>query len=145
MTNPILNGPQAPESNPPIEPQFYQPSEFEISAISLGTTTTVTTVQSPFGVNNNYVVGQLVRFLIPSTFGTRQLNGQVGYVIALPGTNQVTVAINTSLNYNAFIANPSYGPTKPQLIPVGDINMGQINTGRTGNLTYIPGSFINIS
>lgn len=142
----FVSGPIAPQSNPPIEPEFYQPSQFEISAITLGTTTTVTTIQSPFGVDNNYVVGQLVRFLIPPTFGTRQLNGQVGYVIALPGSNQVTVDIDTSRNYNAFIASPAYAPTPAQIIAVGDINTGQINTsGRTGNLTYVPGSFINIS
>lgn len=33
----------------------------------------------------------------------------------------------------------------PQILAVGDINSGQINTGRSGNITYINGSFINIS
>lgn len=142
----FVSGPIAPESNPPIEPQFYEPSQFEISAITLGTTTTVTTLQSPFGVDNNYVVGQLVRFLIPSTFGTRQLNGQEGYVIAIPGVNQVTVAIDTSRNYDLFIASPAYAPTAAQIIAVGDVNTGAINTqGRRNNITYIPGSFRNIS
>lgn len=141
----FVTGPIAPESNPPIEPQYYQPSEFVITAITLGQSTTVTTATSPFGVTNNYVVGQLVRFIIPFTYGTVQLNEQTGYVTSLPNTNQVVVNIDTSKNYNAFIASPSYGPTKPQLIPIGDVNTGQINTGRTGNQTYILGSFINIS
>lgn len=145
MTNPILNGPQAPQSNPPIEPQYYQPSEFVITAISLGNPTTVTTATSPYGVNNNYVVGQLVRFIIPPTYGSVQLNGQSGYVVGIPAMNQVNVNIDTTLNYNNFIASPSYGPTPPQLIPLGDVNTGTLNTGRTGNGTTVPGAFINIS
>lgn len=146
MTNAFNSGPIAPQRNPPIHPEFYQPSEFVITAIGLGASTTVTTAVSPFGVANNYVVGQLVRFIIPPTFGTTQLNQQTGYVISIPGANQVIVNINTSQNYNAFIASPTYGPTPPQLIPLGDINSGAINsTGRTANGTYIPGSFINIS
>ena len=144
--NVFNSGPIAPQRNPPIEPENFQPSEFEITAITLGPTTTVTTATSPFGVVNNYVIGQLVRFLIPPAYGTIQLNNQTGYVISLPGVNQVTVDINTNINYNAFIASPTYGPTKPQLIPVGDGNSGSINSqGRINNGTYIPGSFINIS
>lgn len=146
MTNPILNGPQAPESNPPIEPQYFQPSEFVITAITFGPQTVVTVAISPFGVNNNYVIGQLVRFVISETYGTYQLNGKVAYVTALPALNQIQVNINTTQNYNAFVSAPSYGPTKPQLIPVGDVNTGQINAmGRIGNGITIPGAFINTS
>lgn len=146
MTNPILNGPQAPENNPPIQPQFFQPSRFVISAIVLGTSTTVTTIQSDFGVDNDFVIGQHVRFLIPNFYGTVQLNEQTGVVTAIPGFNQVTVDIDTSRNYNAFIPSPAYGPTKPQLIPIGDINSGTINAnGRILNGTTIPGAFRNIS
>jgi len=43
MTNTVLSPPIPPYQNLPIESQFYQPSQFFISAISLGTTTTVTT------------------------------------------------------------------------------------------------------
>jgi hypothetical protein len=146
MSFPVLQGPQAPESNPPIQPQYYKPSEFVITAITPGVATTVTTATSPFGVSNNYVIGQLVRFVMPSAYGMRQLDQKTGYVIALPGLNQVTVNINTLNNYDSFISSPSYGPTKPQLIPVGDVNSGIINaSGRISNGTTIPGAFINIS
>jgi hypothetical protein len=141
-----FTGPTAPESNPPIEPQFFAPSEFTITAISLGITTTVTTATSPFGVANNYVIGQQVRFIIPSTYGTRQLNERTGYVIGIPGLNQVIVNIDTSRNYDSFITSPSYGPTPPQLLPIGDVNSGVISsTGRSVPTTTIPGSFINTS
>lgn len=134
-----IKGPIAPQSNPPINPQYYQPSQFVITAVTLGKTTIVTTASA-----DNYVVGQQVRLLIPTTYGCVQLNGAFGYVISLPSPTQVEVAIDSSNNVNSFVAGT--GKTSPQIIPIGDINTGQINSsGTTSNITYIPGSFINIS
>lgn len=146
MTNPILNGPIAPENNPPVEPQFYSPAKFIITALTLGRTTTVTMATTAFGVTNDFSIGQQVRFIIPPTYGTRQLNEQQGIVISIPTSNQVEVDIDSSINYDPFIASPTYGPTPPQILPIGDVNTGVINSsGRSSNGTYIPGSFINIS
>lgn len=139
-----FSGPVAPESNPAIEPQWFQPSWFEISAISQGVTTTVTTLPA-FNVDNNYVIGQLVRFNIPFYFGIRQLDQQQGYVIALPATNQFTVDINTSQGYDPFIPSPTYSTTPASVVAIGDINTGAINQGRNNNGTSIPGRFENIS
>ena len=139
MTNPYFSGPIAPERNPPIMPQYFQPSRFVITALSYGLSTTVTT-----SVNHNYVIGQEIRLLIPFTYGANPLNEQSGIVTSLPSANQVVVNIN-SLNANAFVSSPSYGPTKPQIVAIGDVNTGPTNTGRTGNQTYINGSFLNIS
>lgn len=204
-------GPIAPESNPTINPQYYQPQQFFISAIALGQTTTVTATESM-----DYVVGQLVRLLIPSYYGSIELNERQGYVLSIPSSTQVVVGIDSSKNVSAFIspyatitgatqANPcvltanngfsigqkvqvksvegmtqlnntiytilarssttitinvnssAFGAytaggtatvvsTLPQIVAVGDINSGQINSsGRINNLTYINGSFINIS
>lgn len=140
MSQSIFPGPIAPENNPPITPQYYQPSVFYISDISLGETTTITT-----SVDHNYVVGQLVRLLIPFTFGSVQLNEAKGNVISIPDSDEVVLNIDSSLNVNPFIPIPAYGPTPPQIIAVGDYNSGQINAGRSGNITYPPGAFINIS
>jgi hypothetical protein len=137
---PLLFGPIAPESNPPINPQYYQPSVFTISDINLGSLTTITT-----SVNHNYVVGQNTRLLIPVPYGSTQLNEQEALVISIPAANQVVLALNSS-NVSAFIASPFYGPTPPQIVAVGDQNSGQINgAGRSVQGTYIPGSFIDIS
>jgi hypothetical protein len=145
MGTSVLNGPIAPENNPPIEPQNFQPSVFPITAISYGINTTVTT-GTAFGVSNNYVIGQLVRFHIPTMYGAQQLDGQSAYVIGIPGSNRVTVGINTSSGYNSFIPSPSYGPTPPQISAIGDTNSGPINaSGRVNLGTTIQGSFINIS
>lgn len=136
---PLMSGPIAPENNPPINPQFYQPRVFNIASIVNGTSTLVTTT-----VDHDYVIGQEVRFLISQLYSERQLNQRTGLVIAIPNTNQVVVNIDSSL-FDTFVPNTSSDTTQPQIVAIGDVNSGQINTGRTGNLTYIPGSFIDIS
>lgn len=140
----FVTGPIAPENNPTIEPQFFRPSRFQISAISTGPTTTVTTLPS-FGVDNNYVVGQLIRFVIPKPFGIQQLNEQQAYVINLPSTNQFTVNIDTSKGYDPFNPSPFYSTTPPSVVAIGDINFGFQNQGRSNENPSIPGSFQNIS
>ena len=144
MSSSPFPGPIAPENNPAIKPQWFQPSLFQISSIATGVNTTVTTLPA-FGVDNNYVIGQLVRFNIPFFYGIQQLNGQQGYVIDIPATNQVTVNINTSQGYDPFIPTPVYSTTVPTIAAIGDINTGAINTGRSANGTSIPGRFENIS
>lgn len=142
----FVTGPIAPESNPPIEPLWFLPSNFKITAITTGISTTVTTTSSTSAPStNNFVVGQLVRFTIPPTYGIQEINGKTGYVISKPASNQVVVDIN-STKFSQFISSPTYGPTPPQIAAVGDISSGPTNaTGQTGQQTYISGSFINVS
>lgn len=139
MSSNVTPGPNALFNNPPIKPQFYSPREKTITALTTGVTTAITT-----DGDNEYVVGQLVRLLIPSYYGSFQINGLLGYVIDKPASDEVIVDINSS-GANAFIANPSFGPNLPKIIPVGDINTGVVNQGRNNNQTFIDGSFINIS
>jgi len=130
-------GPIALYNNLPINANYYQPSQFFISTVTLGNPTVVTTT-----VSHNYVVGQLVRLIIPSTFGCRQLNEQQGYVVAVPAANQVSVSINTT---SADPFTSSSATTQPQIMAIGDINSGQTNTIPSTVSTFIPGSFQNIS
>jgi hypothetical protein len=141
----VISFPIPPYSNVPINAEFYQPSQFFISAITLGLTTTVTTTEAL-----NYVVGQQVRLIIPPTFGCRQLNESQGYVLSIPTANQVVLSIDSSVNVDPF--KTSSAQTQPQILAIGDVNTGYIsNTGRSipninGNTQVaIPGSFINIS
>lgn len=136
---PLIFGPIAPENNPPITPQYYQPSVFEITAMTCGSLTTITTA-----VNHNYVIGQQVRVVIPQPNGPTQLNESQSFVVSIPAANQVVTTLN-SIGANTFVASSSSDQFVPQIMPIGDINSGQINTGRSGNPTYIPGSFIDIS
>lgn len=135
----IIQGPVAPFSNVPIRADYYQPRFFEISAISLGETTTVTTTE-----DHDFVIGQQVRLIIPPGYGCRQLNEASAYVIEIPADDQVKLDLVTSQNIDAFV---SAGLSNtPKILPIGGINSGVTNSnGRTGNGTYIPGSFINIS
>ncbi len=135
----FFSGPTPPYNNPPIEPKFYKPKMFFISDVVLGQTTLVTTT-----VNNDYVIGQLVRLIIPKTFGCVQLDETSGYVLSLPQPDQVEVSIDSSQNVDPYIA--SSASTQSQILAIGDINTGIISsTGRNIPTTNIPGSFINIS
>lgn len=139
MFPPLISGPIPPYSNPPIAPQNFNPSQFFISNISLGVGTTVTTT-----VNHNFVIGQEVRLVIPFASGCRQLNEQTGFVTSIPASNQVVLNIDSSRNVDPFVVSSS--KTQPQIMPVGDVNMGVQNAnGRTSTSTVIPGSFINVS
>jgi len=146
---PVISGPVAPYSNLPISPQSYQPSQFVITAITYGQTTTVTLDNGTNDVAPNYVVGQLVRLNIPEKYGARQINQKTGYVLSLPTTDSVEIGIN-SLGTDAFIASPTFvgqvTHTPPQIVAVGDINGSQINSSGRVNLNInILGSFINVS
>ncbi len=144
MTNSVITFPTPPYSNPPIEPQFYQPRVYTISAIALGLQTIVTT-----SIDHDYVIGQWVRLLIPSNYGTRLLNEKQGMVVLIPQADQVVLDIDSN-SADAFIANPTYlafqNKIYPQIVPIGDQNSGAINAnGRSPTSTIVPGSFINIS
>jgi hypothetical protein len=135
----FISGPIPPYANPPIQPQFFNPSRFDIAAITLGKTTIVQATDTM-----DYVVGQLVRLIIPYFNGCRQLNEQQGFVISLPSADSVEILIDSSINVDPFVTTSS--GTQPQILPVGDVNTGIISsTGRIIPTTNIPGSFVNIS
>ena len=133
-----ISGPIAPYSNVPINPQWYSPRTLVISGVTLGQTTTITTVNDV-----EFTIGQQIRLLIPPQFGCVQLNGTTGFVLSIPAPNQVIVSIDSSVKVNQFVSGS--GTVQPQIIPIGDINSGQTNTGITNTQLSIPGSFINIS
>lgn len=125
--------------NFPIDSDFYKPSRFVISNVTLGSTTIITT-----SVDHNYVIGQEVKLLIPSNFGCYELNEQSGFVLSIPSSTQVEININ-SINDNAFISATAT-VSSPQILAIGDINSGPTNSqGRTNQQTFIDGSFQNIS
>jgi len=145
MANPfntVVSYPIPAYQNLPIEPQFFQPSRFVISAIALGKTTTITTSTA-----NNYVIGQQIRLVIPNGFGCGQLNGQTGIVIGIISPTQLTINLS-SMGADPFVNNTQL-KNQPQTIAIGDINTGIINSnGETlpfGFVPGIPGSFENIS
>ncbi len=139
MSNTVISYPIPPYSNVPINAQYYEPSQFVITAVALGVTTTITTQ-----VDHNYVVGQQCRLVIPQAFGCFALNGTSGYVLSIPAANQVVLSINSGTNVNPFISSSS--SNQPQILAIGDISSGATNANGINNtITYVPGAFINIS
>ena len=136
-----FNPPDAYLANVDVNITYYTPQEFTISAITFGSTTTVTTSDDV-----DYVVGQQVRLHIPAFYGTRELNNQSAYVVSLPASNQVELNIDTSIGYTPFVASPTYGPTTPSVCAIGSIRTGQPSvTSRTNVSINVPGAFRNIS
>lgn len=132
-------GPIAFGNNFPIRQDYYAPRVYFIENISLGQTTIVTTTE-----NHDYVIAQQCRLIIPKANGCTQLNEMQGTVIQIPSPNQVVLNIDSSRNVDQF--QTSTAPTQPQILPIGDYNEGAINSqGRINNITFIPGSFINVS
>jgi hypothetical protein len=117
-----------------LYPSLYFPGSSFISAITLGSTTTIDTTSA-----HNFVVGQEVAFRIPSQWGTTELNSLpntlvpgspvYGYVVAVTDYNTVVVNINSSA-YTAFTSNPSVssvpGLSYPQIVAAGDVNTGGV-------------------
>ena len=124
-----------------VEPRFLY-----VTAISQATAAVVTTSE-----NHNYVVGQLVHFSVPSSFGMSQINQLTGQITAVgatnsPGTglfNQFTVNINSSA-FTPFAFPASSGsPTTTLFATVAPAGQQVQNLGtppvQTGyNFNYVP-------
>lgn len=132
-----ISGPIALYSNVPIHPDWYQPRRFVISNIILGLTTIIETT-----TDMDYVIGQQIRCLIPQIDRCQQINNKELYVISIPQSNQVEVNIDSRF-FDPFMNISTM--QQPQIVAIGDVNSGAVNTGRNNNTTYIYGSFINIS
>ena len=115
-----------------LYPFLYAPGEAVVTALSLSSSTTVTTASY-----HNFVVGQEVAFRIPSQWGTSELNSlpnslipgspMYGYVTSVTDNWTFVVNINSS-SYTAFTTaiavSASIGLTFPQVVAVGDVNTG---------------------
>lgn len=128
----VISYPIPAYQNVPINAQYYQPSRFVITAITLGLTTTVTTSTA-----HNYVIGQEVRFIIPIPYGSFQLNEQTGYVISIPSITQVVVSINSLRNVDTFNANPFVATISN--ITIGSQAVLTVDQPVYGNSIYITG------
>lgn len=115
-----------------LYPFLYPPQDNFISALTLASTTTVTTTEY-----HNFVVGQEVAFRVPTVWGTYQLNSLpnvlipgspvYGYVVSV--TDNWTFVVNIdSTAFTAYTANQTVasvpGLSWPQVVAVGDVNTG---------------------
>ena len=149
-----------------LYPFLYAPGKSVITAITTGTTTTITTT-SP----HNLVVGSEVGFHIPRVWGTAELDENnntlipsspvYGYVTSVTSSTVVVVNID-STGYTAYTSNQTVAATQaglsfPQMIAVGDVNTGgtaissgsalypspSVNSVSTINGPAISGAFVN--
>lgn len=128
-----------------LYPYLYLPGETVISAITLGSSTTIDTASA-----HNFRVGQEVAFRIPSQWGTVELNSLpntlvpgspvYGYVTAVTDYNTVVVNINSTA-FTAFTTNVAVtavpGLSFPQIVAVGDVNTGGEGIS-AGSVLYPP-------
>lgn len=137
-----MTGPVPPFTNPPIEPQNFQPSNFTIQSIAMsGLQASVTTTD-----DNNYVVGQQVRFHIPLGYGMAQLNDQSAFVSQVNSTTNFLA--NIDIRFFDPLVTPGFplNQQTPQVSAIGDQNFGTLNpNGFVNNTLTIPGAFQNIS
>jgi hypothetical protein len=122
-----------------LYPYLYFPSLNFITAITTGSTTTIST-----STNHNLVVGQEVAFRIGSTFGTTQLNtptsiGNPVYGVVTSVSSATAVVVNIiSSSFTAFVSNQTVaqalaGLTWAQMVTVGDTNTGVVTNSNTPN------------
>jgi len=129
-----------------LYPFLYLPEDNVVSAVTVGTTTTVVTT-----MYHNFEPGQQIAFRVPPLFGTTQLNslpnqvipGQPIYAYVTSVTDNWTFVCTTnSLSFTAFTLNFSMtsgtlsGLTYPQVLAVGDVNTGGIINGLTATNQY---------
>lgn len=112
----------------PYDPIFYPRRRF-ITAITTGATT-----QIKMSVDTTYTVGQLVRIIVPSAYGSisQNINGLQATITALDtATNTVTLDLNsTGMGTFVFPLTAAVPFTQAQLSPVGS---GAPDAGETSN------------
>lgn len=123
-----------------LYPFLYAPGQGWISAITRGSTTTVTTTCA-----HNFVVGQEIGFSIPTAYGTSQLNtlpntvipgNPLYYVVTSVTSSTVFVCNAVSSSYTAFNSNQTVASV-PQSQPAQVFAIGTYNTG---SLAYSGGA-----
>lgn len=100
---------------PPLEE--VEPSALYVTGVSKATSAVVT-----LSVDHHFVVGQLIRFNVPSEFGMTELNGLTGKITAV-GTYTITVDIDsTGFTTFAFPTSASIPVSFPMAAPAGQRN-----------------------
>jgi Ubiquitin-activating enzyme E1 FCCH domain len=101
----------------------------------------VVTTNNPFHVGNHVIFSAVA--------GMTEINAMVGNIVARSPTS-LTVDIDSS-GFSPYVSGGllslyNIPQNQAQIIALGDVNTGPINShGRVDQITYIPGSFINIS
>ena len=128
----IVTSPFPPYQNFEIDSDFYNPDIFDISSISFGLTTTITT-----SIVHNYTVGQIVRFQIPNRYKTIELDGKEAIITDLPSSTQFKFEIESN-GFTPFLSSP-YVSTITNITQSPSATVTAANTFRIGDLVKFSG------
>ena len=102
-----------------IENPNFQPALRLITALTIAENATVTT-----SFDHDYLIGLIVRILVPNEFGMIQVNKEVGTIIEVPTDDTFVIDIDTR-GFDTFIVpDPEewFINEFPSVVPVGEIN-----------------------
>lgn len=108
------------------------PSALTITAITQAFPMVVTIIVNDVTEYNSYIVGQLVRLFVPSTYQMIQANGIQGTIVNISASN-FSLDID-STNFDAFVVPPPYTEQPATLSPAGSRNLQFSNT--TGKVPF---------
>lgn len=111
----------------------------EPSALFVTGVTKATSAVVSLSVAHSYVVGQLVHFSVPASFGMVELNGLTGMITAV-GTYTVTVDINSSSFSTFAFPASALVPTTPLFATMAPA--GQRNSYNVSSVPFHSGNFV---
>lgn len=142
MATSVRNGPQAPESNPPIEPQFFQPSAFPIQNINFSpfskAITGITNANPGVVTSANHGLINGTSVVIKSVGGMTQINGQIVTVTVLTA-NTFSIGVNTTA-YGVYTS----GGTWTLQLPQGEVIV-QMGTSFGVSNNYVIGQLVRLT
>ncbi len=126
----------------PFDPIFY-PRRRYITSVTKAASAVI-----KMSVTHGYKVGQVVRFIVPASFGMTELNGLTGTITAINTTtttgNTITVNIDsTAFTTFAFPTSASVPISFAEVVPVGEDTGSALTAGvdilsdATVNTAYI--------
>jgi len=115
------------DANQYLPPVIQIPSALEISSITQANPMVVTASGNTDQVNT-YIPGQLVRFLIPYSYGMFQLANKTLAITAVSGNN-FTFGIDSTF-FDPFVIPPSTAETPASFASAGSRNLALDNTTR---------------
>lgn len=99
-----------------LPPNICVPQSYVITAI-----TQSNPMQITISSTSEYIVGQLVRLFVPSSYQMFQANNLTGQILSLTATT-MNVNIDSSL-FDAFVVPATYTPQPASLAPAGARNI----------------------
>lgn len=114
-------------NNPPgnifLPPSQVIPQFLVITSITKANQAVVTVSTANF-----FVIGQLVKFSVPSSYGMYEIDQMKAEIISIDATNLIfTVSINTT-QFNAFVTPSTFQEQPATMSPSGSRNIYNVTT-----------------